>query len=76
MATARRRPSASFATGSWARVLAGHPDVLVIEDDYVARVADAPFVPLHRADGRWAVVRSVSKVLGPDLRVAVVAGGR
>jgi DNA-binding transcriptional MocR family regulator len=55
-------------------VLARHPDVLVIEDDYVARVAGAPYVPVHRADGRWAVVRSLSKVLGPDLRVAVVAG--
>jgi DNA-binding transcriptional MocR family regulator len=55
-------------------VLAGHPDVLVIEDDYVARVADAPYVPLHRAEGRWAVVRSLSKVLGPDLRIAIVSG--
>jgi DNA-binding transcriptional MocR family regulator len=48
--------------------------VLVIEDDYVARVAGAPYVPLHRSAGRWIVVRSLSKVLGPDLRVAVVAG--
>jgi DNA-binding transcriptional MocR family regulator len=55
-------------------VLANHPDVLVIEDDYVARVAGAPYVPLHLADGRWAVVRSLSKVLGPDLRIAVLAG--
>jgi DNA-binding transcriptional MocR family regulator len=55
-------------------VLARHPDVLVVEDDYVARVAGAPYVPVHRADGRWAVVRSMSKVLGPDLRIAVVAG--
>lgn len=55
-------------------VLARHPDVLVIEDDYVAQVADAPYVPVHRADGRWAVVRSLSKVLGPDLRLATVAG--
>lgn len=56
------------------RVLARHPDVLVIEDDYVARVAGAPYVPVHRADGRWVVVRSFSKVLGPDLRLAVAAG--
>jgi DNA-binding transcriptional MocR family regulator len=55
-------------------VLARHPDVLVIEDDYVAQVAGAPYVPVHRSDGRWAVVRSLSKVLGPDLRVAIVAG--
>jgi DNA-binding transcriptional MocR family regulator len=55
-------------------VLARHPDVLVIEDDYVARVAGAPYVPVHTADGRWTVVRSFSKVLGPDLRLAVAAG--
>jgi DNA-binding transcriptional MocR family regulator len=55
-------------------VLARHPEVLVIEDDYVARIADAPYVPVHRPDGRWAVVRSMSKVLGPDLRIALVAG--
>jgi DNA-binding transcriptional MocR family regulator len=55
-------------------VLARHPDVLVIEDDYVARVADAPYVPLHTAEGRWAVLRSLSKVVGPDLRLATVAG--
>jgi DNA-binding transcriptional MocR family regulator len=55
-------------------VVADHPDVLVIEDDYVARVAGAPYVSLHEPDGRWVVVRSVSKVLGPDLRLAIVAG--
>jgi DNA-binding transcriptional MocR family regulator len=55
-------------------VLARYPDVLVIEDDYVARVAGAPYVPVHRPGGRWAVVRSQSKVLGPDLRIAIVAG--
>jgi DNA-binding transcriptional MocR family regulator len=49
-------------------------DVLVIEDDYVARVAGAPYVRLHDPGGRWLVVRSLSKVLGPDLRVAVAAG--
>ncbi len=54
--------------------MASHPDVLVIEDDYVARVAGAPYVPLHDPDGRWVVVRSLSKVLGPDLRIALVAG--
>jgi DNA-binding transcriptional MocR family regulator len=55
-------------------LLASHPDAVVIEDDYVAAVAGAPYVPLHSAGGRWVVIRSLSKVLGPDLRVAPVAG--
>jgi DNA-binding transcriptional MocR family regulator len=55
-------------------VLGSHPEALTIEDDYVARVAGAPYVPVHRDDGRWVVVRSLSKVLGPDLRIATVAG--
>src|SRR5215211_1947625 len=55
-------------------VFAAFPDVLVIEDDYVARVAGAPYLSMHDVQGRWAVVRSLSKVLGPDLRIALVAG--
>jgi DNA-binding transcriptional MocR family regulator len=55
-------------------VVAAHPDVLVIEDDYVAGVAGAPYVPLHDDGGRWLLVRSLSKVVGPDLRIAVAAG--
>ena len=57
-------------------VLGRHPDVLVVEDDYVAPVAGAPYVGLHGASERWAVIRSLSKVLGPDLRVAPIAGDR
>lgn len=56
------------------QVLARHPDVLVIEDDYVAAVAGAPYCRLHGASERWVVIRSLSKVLGPDLRVALMAG--
>jgi DNA-binding transcriptional MocR family regulator len=55
-------------------VLKFHPDVLVVEDDYVAGVAGAPYVPVHDPDGRWTVVRSLSKVVGPDVRIAVAAG--
>ena len=54
--------------------MADHPGVLVIEDDYAAAVAGAPYVPLHTASARWAVIRSLSKVLGPDLRIAPMAG--
>jgi DNA-binding transcriptional MocR family regulator len=55
-------------------LLGRHPDVVVIEDDYVAAVAGAPYVPVHGASERWVVIRSLSKVLGPDLRVAPMAG--
>lgn len=54
-------------------VLAPHPATLVIEDDHFSRLALAPYVPVVGAEGhRWALVRSVSKFLGPDLRLAVV----
>jgi DNA-binding transcriptional MocR family regulator len=55
-------------------VIERRPETLVIEDDYVAAVAGAPYVPVHGTSTRWAVVRSVSKVLGPDLRIALMAG--
>src|SRR4029453_5052795 len=44
------------------------------EDDYVAAVAGAPYVGLAGATEHWATVRSVSKVLGPDLRIAPLVG--
>ena len=55
-------------------ILGRHRHAVLIEDDYVAAVAGAPYVPLHTASDRWAVIRSLSKVLGPDLRVAPMAG--
>jgi DNA-binding transcriptional MocR family regulator len=55
-------------------VLGRHPEALVVEDDYVAAVAGAPYVSLHAESPRWLMIRSLSKVLGPDLRVAPLAG--
>ncbi|MGH9257460.1 MAG: aminotransferase class I/II-fold pyridoxal phosphate-dependent enzyme [Vicinamibacterales bacterium] len=57
------------------RMLRRFPDVVLIENDHAAPIAGAPIFPL-RTDprARWAVIRSTSKFLGPDLRVAVMAG--
>lgn len=57
-----------------AEVLAAHPYVLVILDDYYAHLSRQPFhSPLPTGHHRWALVRSVSKALGPDLCLAVTA---
>lgn len=54
--------------------LADSPHVLVIEDDHFSLLSQARYHSIiPRAHQRWALVRSVSKFLGPDLRVALVA---
>ncbi|MBT2387306.1 aminotransferase class I/II-fold pyridoxal phosphate-dependent enzyme [Streptomyces sp. ISL-11] len=55
-------------------VLAGHPDVLLVEDDHGHGIVDLPLRPLAGATDHWVVVRSVAKAYGPDLRLAVVTG--
>jgi DNA-binding transcriptional MocR family regulator len=56
------------------RVLGRYPDVLVIEDDHFALLARSPYFSIvPPTTTRWALVRSVSKGFGPDLRAAFVA---
>ena len=56
-------------------LLRQRPDLLLIEDDHAGPIAGAPYITLVEASrSRWAVVRSMSKSLGPDLRLAIVAG--
>ncbi|MGP4001296.1 aminotransferase class I/II-fold pyridoxal phosphate-dependent enzyme [Streptomyces sp. 8N706] len=57
-------------------VLAGHPDVLLIEDDHGHGIVDLPLHPLAGRSARWALVRSTAKAYGPDLRLAVLTGDR
>ncbi len=61
--------------GELRRVLRGFPDVVLIENDCAGPVAGATLHTLRSTSHeRWAVVRSTSKFLSPDLRVAVMAG--
>lgn len=64
-------PDRASALGS---ILARRPSVGVIEDDHMGPSSGAGAVPVGGRGERWAFVRSFSKDLGPDLRVAVVAG--
>lgn len=56
-------------------ILVTRPDILVIEDDHAGPIAGAN----HRSvvsdeTMHWAVIRSVAKSLGPDLRLAGLVG--
>jgi DNA-binding transcriptional MocR family regulator len=59
-----------------AHVLDAHPHVLLVEDDHAGPIASATVRSISRGRARWSVVRSMSKSLGPDLRLAVLAGDR
>jgi DNA-binding transcriptional MocR family regulator len=56
-------------------LLAGHERMLLVEDDHAGPVSGAAFATLIGPDSeRWATIRSTSKILHPDMRLALVAG--
>jgi DNA-binding transcriptional MocR family regulator len=57
-----------------AKVLATRPGAAVIEDDHAGPVSGSATLSLAGCTQRWTTIRSVSKSLGPDLRLAVLAG--
>lgn len=55
-------------------VLAGHPDVLVIDDDHGHGIVDLPLNVLGGVTRHWVLIRSTAKAYAPDLRLAVLTG--
>lgn len=55
-------------------VLAGFPHVMVIVDDHFSLLSGHDYQNVIAAETQnWAIIRSVSKFYGPDLRLALVA---
>jgi DNA-binding transcriptional MocR family regulator len=56
-------------------LIARHPEVLLVEDDHAADIAGPELHTLtNDLPGPWLAIRSTSKSLGLDLRVAVLTG--
>ncbi|WP_397453193.1 aminotransferase class I/II-fold pyridoxal phosphate-dependent enzyme [Pseudomonas sp. NA-150] len=56
-------------------LVASTTEVLFIDDDHSSLLELAPYYPWHvNESGRWLTVRSLSKFLGPDYRLAVTTG--
>ncbi|MFE9769648.1 aminotransferase class I/II-fold pyridoxal phosphate-dependent enzyme [Streptomyces sp. NPDC005808] len=73
-----QNPTGAAVTATRARalrsVLEKYPQTLLIEDDHGHRIVDLPLHPLAGTTHHWALVRSVAKAYGPDLRLAVLTG--
>jgi len=50
------------------------PELMIVEDDHQGALAGPPSLSIAHQQTRWARVRSVAKELGPDLRLAFLAG--
>ncbi len=57
-----------------AEILDRHPDLLVIEDDHAGPIAGVDLHGVGPGRRRWALAASMSKAIGPDLRIAALFG--
>ncbi|OUJ75793.1 aminotransferase class I/II-fold pyridoxal phosphate-dependent enzyme [Hymenobacter crusticola] len=76
--TRAQNPTGAVTTTQRAQALRAllphYPEVLFLDDDHSSLLQLAPYMPWHNHAARWLTVRSFSKFLGPDLRVAVSTG--
>ena len=76
--TRAQNPTGAVTTAARAQALCPlvlpYPGVLFMDDDHSSLLHLAPYAPWHHGAARWLTVRSFSKFLGPDLRVAVSTG--
>lgn len=57
-----------------AEILDGRRDLLVIEDDHAGPISGIDLFTVGPGRRRWAVAASMSKAIGPDLRIAALFG--
>ncbi|WP_033289127.1 aminotransferase class I/II-fold pyridoxal phosphate-dependent enzyme [Amycolatopsis jejuensis] len=75
-----QNPTGAALTGQRAadlrEVFRRHENVLVIEDDHAGVISGAAAETIAGTGDfpRWAVIRSLTKTLGPDLRLSCVSG--
>lgn len=73
-----QNPTGAAVSAARARALRGvlreYPSTLLVEDDHGHGIVDLPLHPLAGVTRHWALVRSVAKAYGPDLRFAVLTG--
>ncbi len=59
-----------------AKTLDRHPELLVVEDDHAGPISGANLSAVGPGRHRWALAASMSKAIGPDLRIAALFGDR
>lgn len=57
-------------------ILDRHPDLLVVEDDHAGPISGVDLHAIGPGRRRWALASSISKAIGPDLRIAALFGDR